>query len=459
MTNPTASLINFSAIDATYPVAGQDNNSQGFRDNFGTIKTALGQSSTEITALQNNAAFKNANNDFGQNTLSNAVYKTFYGVAADLGTVTTNIDVNLLTGPLQIVTLATNPTFTFKNWPTSGKYAAVRMIIFSDGNAVRIPSFSTENAGVVKYATDFPVLPGTSSKGITVGGESLASIGISSPGSGYTSAATVTFSGGGLQTNGTQATGTATYTCVSATVVGGYSGNGYKLNDKIIVNANPGIILEVSAINLTFTANTVNGSAYLKNIPNPQGFRNLAPGVAVSGAGIPPNATIELVNSSGVDGTADDGTVDAGLLAYSVKISANASATATGVTITYDDGTDAGPIGGLIVSSGGNLTLPLGTTSYSTSAIGGRATDGGATEPNGVGARVVMSFGIGGVIITSPGDGYTSPPNVAFTLGGGTNTTTTRTITALTADNPKIIEAFTRDGGANVYIQYIGEFN
>lgn len=459
MTNPTASLINFSAIDATYPVAGQDNNSQGFRDNFGTIKTGLGQASTEITALQNNAAFKNAPNDFGQNILSNAVYKTFYGVAADLGTITTNTDINLLTGPLQSVTLATNPTFTFKNWPTSGKYAAVRLMIYSDGNAVRVPSFSTENAGVVRYGSDFPTLPGTTTKGITVGGESLASVTVTSPGSGYTSAATVTFSGGGLQTNGTQATGYATYTCVSATIVGGYSGNGYKLNDKIVVNANTSIILKVSAINLTFTANTENGSTYLKNIPAPQGFRNLAPGVEVSGAGIPPGTTISLVNSSSVDGVADDGTVDAGLLAYSVKLSASCTATATGVTVTYNDGTNAGPIGGLIVDAGGSLPLPLGTSSYSTSAIGGRGSDAGATEPSGQGARVVMSFGIGEVIVTSPGDGYTSPPTVTFTLGGGSNTTTTRSITALTGDNPKIIEAFTRDGGANVYVRYIGEFN
>lgn len=454
MTNPTASLINFSAIDATYPVAGQDNNSQGFRDNFGTIKTGLGQASTEITALQTNAAFKNANNDFGQNVLSNAVYKTFYGVAADLGTITTNTSINLLTGPLQSVTLATNPTFTFTNWPTSGKYAAVRLMIYSDGNAVRVPSFSTENAGVIRYAADFPVLPGTTTKGITVGGESLATVAVTSPGSGYTLPAAVTFSGGGLQTNGTQATGTATYTCVSATVVGGYDGNGYKQDDKIIVNASPTIVLQVSAINSGITANTENGSLYLKGITD---FRNLAPGVLVSGAGIPPNSAITLVNSSSVDGTADDGTVDAGLLAYSVKIDNAATATATGVSVTWDNGTGAGPIGGLIVASGGGgtLSVPLGTSSYSTSPVGARSDNSG----EGSGARVVMGFGIGSVIITSPGDGYTSPPNVAFTGGGGTNTVTTRSITALTAGNPKIIEAFTKDGGANVYIRYIGEFS
>ena len=231
MPNPTASLINFGSVDATYPVAGQDNNSQGFRDNFGTIKTGLGQASTEITALQNNAAFKNANNDFGQYVLSNAVIKTFYGAALDLGTVVTNTDISLTNGPLQSVTLATNATLTFKNWPTTGKYAAVRIMLYSDQTAVRVPSFSTENAGTLRYDTAFPTLPNSpSTKGITVGGESLATATIGNPGTGYTSAATVVFSGGGLQTNGTQASGTATYTCVSATITGaGYSGNGYKL--------------------------------------------------------------------------------------------------------------------------------------------------------------------------------------------------------------------------------------
>ena len=34
-----ASSINPSNIDGTYPVAGQDNDSQGFRDNFTNVKT------------------------------------------------------------------------------------------------------------------------------------------------------------------------------------------------------------------------------------------------------------------------------------------------------------------------------------------------------------------------------------------------------------------------------------
>ena len=36
-----ASNINPNNVDTTYPIAGQDNDSQGFRDNFTNIKTCL----------------------------------------------------------------------------------------------------------------------------------------------------------------------------------------------------------------------------------------------------------------------------------------------------------------------------------------------------------------------------------------------------------------------------------
>jgi len=449
MPNPTASLINFGSVDATYPVAGQDNNSQGFRDNFGVIKSGLGQASTEITALQNNAAFKNAANDFGQNVLSNAVVKTFYGVALDKGQISTNSDISVTDGPLQSVTLNTNATLTFKNWPTAGKYAAVRLMIYSNQTAVQIPSFSTENAGVLRYDTAFPTLPGTINKGITVGGESLASVTVQNGGTDFTSATTIQFSGGGLQAGGTHATGTATYTCLSATVSGGYSGNGYKAQDQIIVNAFPGIILRVETLNQTFTATTVNSSLYISSVSD---FRNIAIGVAVSGAGIPVGATISDYNPTNATATGVGGQTS--MNAYSIKLSAAAQAGATGVTITYVTADSTGPIGSVSVLSGGTLSLPLGNQSYSTSSLSGTGTT------QGTGARVVMKFAIGGITITSAGDGYTSNPTVSFSGGGGSGTfTVATTITALTGDNPKVIEAWTRDGGANVYMRYIGEYN
>ena len=54
-------------IDATYPRAGQDNSSQGFRDNFNEIKTNFTEAKSEIEDLQTNKANLNASSDFTNN--------------------------------------------------------------------------------------------------------------------------------------------------------------------------------------------------------------------------------------------------------------------------------------------------------------------------------------------------------------------------------------------------------
>jgi hypothetical protein len=51
-----ASQINTSTIDITYPIAGQDNDTQGFRTNFSSIVANFTTAALEITALQANVA-------------------------------------------------------------------------------------------------------------------------------------------------------------------------------------------------------------------------------------------------------------------------------------------------------------------------------------------------------------------------------------------------------------------
>jgi len=65
-------VIVYTTIDEDFPVAGQDNDSQGFRDNFSVVKTGLSTANTEILALKNNAAKLNVDNDFGENNITNA---------------------------------------------------------------------------------------------------------------------------------------------------------------------------------------------------------------------------------------------------------------------------------------------------------------------------------------------------------------------------------------------------
>lgn len=67
-----ASNINYANIDENFPVAGQDNDSQGFRDNFATIKNSLASAKTEITDLQENTAKLNVNNNFNTREIFNA---------------------------------------------------------------------------------------------------------------------------------------------------------------------------------------------------------------------------------------------------------------------------------------------------------------------------------------------------------------------------------------------------
>jgi hypothetical protein len=77
------SAINPNDIDGTYPVAGQDNNSQGFRDNFTNTKTNFQYAANEITDLQSKAVLKaaligtNLDNDMAGSPLSNANISDF----------------------------------------------------------------------------------------------------------------------------------------------------------------------------------------------------------------------------------------------------------------------------------------------------------------------------------------------------------------------------------------------
>ena len=62
-----ASNIISDTIDSAYPIAGVDNDTQGFRDNFTVIKTGLATAKSEITSLQSTTAKLNASKELGGN--------------------------------------------------------------------------------------------------------------------------------------------------------------------------------------------------------------------------------------------------------------------------------------------------------------------------------------------------------------------------------------------------------
>lgn len=149
------SNINFSAIDTAYPVAGQDNDSQGFRDNFTAISTGLAVAKSEITTLQNESILtSNETNNLYGSTLYNGLYNQFYGVVHPESVLT---DISLTNGSFQVFTVASTGTLTFRNWPDTNQYALIKVHIKTNNTQTGpVISFATENGGAIVKESTFP---------------------------------------------------------------------------------------------------------------------------------------------------------------------------------------------------------------------------------------------------------------------------------------------------------------
>jgi hypothetical protein len=163
------SAINPNDIDGTYPIAGQDNNSQGFRDNFTNTKTNFQYAASEITDLQNNAVLKAAltgttlDNNMNGSGLSNASISDFSAVAVLLGTLAGTVTINYISGHYQTVTATSGSAISlaFTNFPSAGNFGIVRVAITinSTASTVVLPAavtIGTSNlqgysAGTISY--------------------------------------------------------------------------------------------------------------------------------------------------------------------------------------------------------------------------------------------------------------------------------------------------------------------
>ena len=124
------SAINPNNIDGAYPVAGQDNNSQGFRDNFTNTATNFQYAADEISDLQANAVLKAAltgttlNNNMGGSVLSNAKLQDMSETVVALGTVSGSTTINYALGSFQTLTTNGAVTLAFSNFPSAAAAAA-----------------------------------------------------------------------------------------------------------------------------------------------------------------------------------------------------------------------------------------------------------------------------------------------------------------------------------------------
>lgn len=127
------SNINPNNINGSYPIAGQDNDSQGFRDNFTNILNNFNFAKSEIEDIQNKAIFKSAlsgatlSNDMGGSTMANVSLKSAGLALYDFGSTNGTLTIDFNLSNFFRVTTSGSVSLSLTNWPTY--YGAVRFWI------------------------------------------------------------------------------------------------------------------------------------------------------------------------------------------------------------------------------------------------------------------------------------------------------------------------------------------
>lgn len=133
-----ATNINPNNIDGAYPVAGQDNDSQGFRDNFTNIKTNFVYAAAEISDLQSKAVLKAAltgselSNDMGGTIISDVALLQSAELRSELGSVSGTVTLDYAQASVYALTAGGNVSITTANFPPAGRSGELLLQVTSN---------------------------------------------------------------------------------------------------------------------------------------------------------------------------------------------------------------------------------------------------------------------------------------------------------------------------------------
>ena len=161
------SAIDPNNLDGAYPVAGQDNNSQGFRDNFTNIKTNFQYAEDEINDLQSKVLLKAAltggtlDNNLGENLIYNGTARDFGFTKVTPTQVGTTWTLDYSAGHYQAIsTTGITNILAFTNFPITGTYGylKVQFNITSPTHIITLPLGVTYlgTAGIQGYSASTP---------------------------------------------------------------------------------------------------------------------------------------------------------------------------------------------------------------------------------------------------------------------------------------------------------------
>lgn len=304
------SNINPQNIDGTFPIAGQDNNSQGFRDNFTNTINNFTSAAAELTDLQTYAVVTSALTSVGQSgTPTNNMNYTFITKPQLKGAVETSatntpdsggaFTVDWSTGHFQTVTLTQNSTMSFAStWPTTNLWTRLRLQVTVTGgtwtltlpttvsvNSENIQGSNGASPAVITLATGTYIFEfSTSNNGSAVTIQDVLR--------NYTGSSTVsgnlTITGNTVRAGGTIDSGYQYYAIAGNTAISANVNVSRVIVDP--TSSGYGVVLTLPAGNVdakTFTFSSTNNIAGLQSIGN-------------TGTTVVPSANVALTAGSSV---------------------------------------------------------------------------------------------------------------------------------------------------------------
>jgi hypothetical protein len=161
------SQINPQDINGNYPVAGQPNNTKGFRDNFTNTKTNFEYAANEITELQNKAVLKQAltggvlDNNMNDALIYAAKIRDFSATLVQVTTTSGPVSIDYTAGHYQAINTTGSIGIGFANWPANNSAGWIRLTInITDvAHTVTLPNSVTNglvglqgySAGVISF--------------------------------------------------------------------------------------------------------------------------------------------------------------------------------------------------------------------------------------------------------------------------------------------------------------------
>mgnify|MGYP006921278971 CR=1 FL=1 len=152
------SNINTNSIDTNYPVPGVNNSTQGFRDNFTSVKINLDAAGQEISDIQSKAVVKSAllgtslNNDMANTLISNASVRSFRATTYNLGSnLPGTVLINTSLGDVHYGVITQNTAISFGGWAPAGTQSNVtlHLTVANSEAHISFPNTTVNPAGSI----------------------------------------------------------------------------------------------------------------------------------------------------------------------------------------------------------------------------------------------------------------------------------------------------------------------